>query len=153
VVVSTPNWLDERQTHAWRGYRRMRALLDLQIARVLAADSGLSEADYDVLSTLSETTGHRLRLSELAAHMLWSTSRLSHHTTRMQQRGLVVREDCAEDGRGSVVVLSPAGLKAVEAAAPAHVTSVRRNLIDLLTDEELAVLGAVSYRVIAHLTS
>jgi hypothetical protein len=50
VVVDTPNWLSAREAHAWRGYRRMRALLDLQLARDLARDSGLSEADYDVLS-------------------------------------------------------------------------------------------------------
>jgi DNA-binding MarR family transcriptional regulator len=153
VVVDTPNWLSAREAHAWRGYRRMRALLDLQLARDLARDSGLSEADYDVLSTLSETEGHRMRLSELAAHMLWSKSRLSHHTARMQQRGLVVREDAIDDGRGSVVVLAPAGLRAVEAAAPGHVASVRRHLIDLLSDEELAALDALSHRVIGKLTS
>src|SRR5688572_643779 len=75
-----PKWLTREEDAAWRGYRRMRLLLDLQIARDLVKDSGLSEADYDVLSTLSETAGRRMRLSDLAAHMLWSKSRLSHHT-------------------------------------------------------------------------
>jgi DNA-binding MarR family transcriptional regulator len=131
----------------------MRALLDLQLARDLTRETGLSEADYDVLSTLSETDGHRLRLSELATHMLWSKSRLSHHITRMQQRGLVNREDCSDDARGSVIVLTAGGRRAIGEAAPGHVESVRRHLIDLLTDNELAALEALSHRVVDHLVS
>jgi hypothetical protein len=48
---------------AWLGYRRMRARLDLQLARDLGCDSGLSEPDYDVLSTVSEAPGQRMPLA------------------------------------------------------------------------------------------
>lgn len=150
--MDEPRWLDEQENRAWRGYRRMRRLLDLELARELMQDAGLSEPDYDVLSDLSETPEQRLRLSELADRMLWSRSRLSHHISRMQQRGLVTREECATDGRGSVVVLTPAGRRAIEAAAPGHVAAVRRHLIDRLTPAEVAALGTLSQRVIDHLT-
>ena len=150
--MDEPRWLDEQEERAWRGYRRMRRLLDLELARELMQDAGLSEPDYDVLSDLSETPEQRLRLSELADRMLWSRSRLSHHISRMQQRGLVTREECATDGRGSVVVLTPAGRQAVEAAAPGHVAAVRRHLIDRLTPAEVSALGTLSQRVIGHLT-
>ncbi|MGS2614185.1 MarR family winged helix-turn-helix transcriptional regulator [Micromonospora sp. LZ34] len=150
--MEQPRWLDEREQRAWRGYRRMRRLLDLELARELMRDAGLSEPDYDVLSDLSETPGQRLRLSELADRMLWSRSRLSHHLTRMQQRGLVTREECATDGRGAIVTLTAAGRQAIEAAAPGHVAAVRRHLIDLCTPEEIAALDALTHRVIARLT-
>jgi DNA-binding MarR family transcriptional regulator len=150
--MSEPRWLNDREMRAWIGYRRMRLLLDLQINRDLMNESGLSEPDYDVLSDLSQTEGHRMRLSDLAAHMRWSKSRLSHHVTRMQQRGLVDREECADDGRGSMLVLTPRGERAIVAAAPGHVASVRRHIIDLLTDEELDTLAALSHRVIDHLS-
>ncbi|MEU8157755.1 MarR family transcriptional regulator [Micromonospora sp. NPDC048986] len=149
--MEAPRWLDEREERAWRGYRRMRLLLDLELARELTQDAGLSEADYDVLSDLSETPQGRLRLRELADRMLWSRSRLSHHLTRMQQRGLVTREECADDARGSVVVLSPAGRQAIESAAPGHVAAVRRHLIDLLTPAEVDALGALTHRVVDRL--
>ncbi|MEV4462947.1 MarR family transcriptional regulator [Micromonospora echinofusca] len=149
--MEQPRWLDEREQSAWRGYRRMRRLLDLELARELMRDAGLSEPDYDVLSDLSETPDQRLRLSELADRMLWSRSRLSHHLTRMQQRGLVTREECASDGRGAVVVLTAEGRRAVEAAAPGHVAAVRRHLIDLLTPDEVAALDALTHRVVDHL--
>lgn len=144
-------WLDEREDRAWRGYRRMRRLLDLELARELTQDAGLSEADYDVLSDLSETPQGRLRLRELADRMLWSRSRLSHHLTRMQQRGLVSREECADDARGSIIALTPAGRQAIESAAPGHVAAVRRHLIDLLTPAEVEALGALTHRVVDHL--
>lgn len=149
--MAKPRWLDDQEMHAWMGYRRMRALLDLQLARDLMQDSGLSESDYDVLSTLSETEGQRLRLGDLADWMLWSKSRLSHHITRMQQRGLVDREACADDARGSMIVLTAAGMRAIVAAAPGHVESVRRHLFDHLTPDEVASLAAMSHRVVDHL--
>ncbi|HEX6872622.1 MAG TPA: MarR family winged helix-turn-helix transcriptional regulator [Micromonosporaceae bacterium] len=147
-----PRWLDEDEARAWRGYRRMRALLDLQLARELMRESGLSEPDYDVLSTLSETPGHQMRLTELAATMLWSKSRLSHHISRMCQRGLVDRAECLGDARGSVVVLTPTGLRMIEEAAPGHVASVRRHMIDLMEPDEIATLAAFSQRIVAHLS-
>jgi DNA-binding MarR family transcriptional regulator len=151
--MDDPHWLTETEDRAWRGYRRMRTLLDLQIARDLTRESGLSEADYDVLSNLSETEGHRQRLTELAARMLWSQSRLSHHITRMQHRGLVTREDCAADGRGSFVVLTPEGLRAIDVAAPGHVASVRKYFIDLLTRDQVEMLATVTSTVVDHLAT
>jgi DNA-binding MarR family transcriptional regulator len=143
--------LDPAEMRAWLGYRRMHALLDLQIARDLAADSGLSETDYDVLSNLSETADHKMRLTDLAAHMLWSKSRLSHHVTRMQQRGLVRREGSPTDARSAVVALTDAGRKAIENAAPAHLESVRRNFIDHLTRAEIKALGELAEKVVTKL--
>jgi DNA-binding MarR family transcriptional regulator len=146
-----PRWLSEREDRAWRGYRRVHVQLDLLIARDLLADSGLSEADYDVLSTLSETKGCRLRLSDLAAHLLWSTSRASHQIARMQSRGLVAREASTADARGAVVVLTPRGRESIAAAAPPHVESVRRHLLDALTPAQVDALAAIADTVLAHL--
>ena len=143
-------WLDDAEMRAWLGYRRMFLLLNAAVNRDLADDSGLSEPDYDVLSNLSATPDHRGRLSELAARMLWSQSRLSHHISRMEQRGLVTREECDTDGRGSVVVLTKAGRRAIETAAPQHVESVRRNIIDVLSPAQIEALGDIAETVIEH---
>jgi DNA-binding MarR family transcriptional regulator len=144
------NWLNEDEQRAWRAYRRMTLLVDAAVARELTRDSGLSMPDYHVLSTLSEAEGHRRRLTELAGRMQWSASRLSHHVTRMEQRGLVTRADCSEDLRAAYVVLTDVGWAAIEAAAPDHVESVRAHLIGALTPEELAALTAIGEKVIAQ---
>lgn len=150
--VTASRWLDDDEQRAWRAYRRMRLLLDAQIARDLHADSGLSAPDYDVLSDLSESEGHQLRVTDLAARLQWSKSRLSHHLSRMEQRRLVRREDCSSDARGAVIVLTDEGLRTIEAAAPDHVRSVRRHFIDVLTPKQLNALTKISDTVVAHLT-
>ena len=152
TAATAPAWLDENEARAWRGYLRMNGLLSAELARQLVADSGLSAADYDVLVPLSETPGHRLRMRELGAQLLWEKSRLSHHITRMQGRGLVRREDCASDARGAFVVITEQGLTAITEAAPAHVANVRRVLFDHLSPEEVRMLGNVTHRIADYLT-
>ncbi|MGB9112897.1 MAG: hypothetical protein WCF24_09255, partial [Acidimicrobiales bacterium] len=77
-TISSTKWLTLDEQQAWRNYRRMRQLLDLQLARDLERDSGLSEPDYDVLTTLTERDDARWRMGDLATRLLWSTSRLAH---------------------------------------------------------------------------
>ena len=146
-------WLTKAEERSWRAYRRMRTLLDLQVTRDLARDSGLSDADYDVLSTLTEVPDHRWRASELAARLLWSSSRLSHHVGRMERRGLVAREGCDADGRGATLTLTAKGWRTIQEAAPAHVESVRRHFVGLLSPDQIAALEEISQTVIEHLTS
>ena len=145
-------WLDPEQERAWRRYRRMRTLLDLQISRDLRNDSGLSESDYDVLSTLSESSDGTWRAREFAARLMWSTSRLAHQIGRMEQRGLVERRGTEDDARGAVVALTEDGWATLRAAAPAHVASVRRNLMDLLTPTDVKALDRIAAKVVDHLT-
>ncbi|HEX6336765.1 MAG TPA: MarR family winged helix-turn-helix transcriptional regulator [Jiangellaceae bacterium] len=146
-------WLNPTEERAWRGFRRMFTLLEGQLARELTDESGLSMADYTVLSNLVEAEGRRWRITELADHMQWSQSRLSHQIRRMETRGLVQRDDVSDDGRGTVVVLTRDGTRAIAAAALGHFRSVRMHMIDLLTDEQLQTLGDISDIVVSHLTS
>lgn len=144
------NWLSPAEQRAWRAYRRMVLLADSAISRELAQQSGLSMPDYLVLSTLSEADDHRRRLTELASRMQWSPSRLSHHVTRMEQRGLVTRAECSTDLRAAYVVLTDVGWDAIRAAAPGHVASVREHLIDLLDAEDIAALTTIGEKVATH---
>jgi DNA-binding MarR family transcriptional regulator len=151
LTVAKTRWLSGEEEAAWRRYRRMRTLLDLAISRDLRRDSGLSEADYDVLSTLSESADGSWRARDLATRLLWSTSRLAHQVGRMEQRGLVARSGTDTDGRGAVVALTSNGRAVLEAAAPPHVDSVRSNLIDLLTPSEIKTLHRIAGKVVDHL--
>jgi DNA-binding MarR family transcriptional regulator len=146
-----PRWLDELEARAWRGYTRMRVELEAALSRALSQHSGLSHADYAVLVELSEAEGGRLRAFQLGRALRWEKSRLSHHLKRMEARGLVCREDCAEDARGSEVVLTEEGRATIEAAAPAHVEDVRRLMLDHLTPQQLESLAAAAEAVLAGL--
>lgn len=150
-LMGETRWLNGSEDRAWRGYVRMRWLLDLQISRDLARDSGLSEADYTVLTVLSDATDQRLRLIELAERMLWSKSRLTHHIDRMAERGLVRRAAHGRSSRATDAVLTAEGRRRITAAAPLHVASVRRHFIDVLTPDQIDALGAATEAVLRHL--
>lgn len=148
-----PPWLDEREMRAWRGFHRLRAELVAHLARELARDSGLTEADYAVLVEVSEAPGRRMRSRDLARALRWDRSRISHQLGRMEARGTVRRESCAEDGRSFNVVLTDAGMSAIEAAAPAHVAAVRHCFTDVLTPEQLDTFGDIAEAITTHLAT
>lgn len=144
-------WLDDREQRAWRGLLTMRSELDAHLRRSLARSSGLSDADYSVLVSLSEAPGDRMRVFELVRELQWEKSRLSHQLRRMEQRGLVERTDCDTDGRGAFVALSPAGRAAITDAAPQHVAEVRRHFADVLSDDQLDELTRITDAVTASI--
>lgn len=146
-------WLTQREMAGWGGFTMMRLKLLPHMARELQHRTGLSEADYDVLVALSEAPDDRLRLGELGERLEWEKSRLSKHFGRMSNRGLVVREDCLTDSRGAFAVLTKAGRKTIEAAAPVHVELVRRWFIDALTPAELDAMAAISAAVLDRLNA
>ncbi|MEU5902987.1 MarR family winged helix-turn-helix transcriptional regulator [Micromonospora sp. NPDC047467] len=140
-------WLSKDEEHAWRSFRRLLTALPARLSRDLARDSGLSPADYEVLSTLSEKPNRRWALKDLAAKMEWSRSRLSHHAARMQARGLIDKEPDPQDARGCILHLTDDGFTVLEEAAPHHLRSVRARFLDHLSPDELAVLRKLSTRI------
>ena len=144
-------WLDEGEQRAWRAYLRMHSQLAARLNRQLQADSGLSLADYEVLVLLTDTPEAYVRPFEMQRRLQWEQSRLSHHLTRMQRRGLIERRECDEDGRGALIVLTDTGREAIEAAAPGHVEAVRGLFFDGLTRDQIEMLEKLATRVLDRL--
>ena len=122
----------------WRGFIETSERLRAIIGSRMQADSGLSTGDYSVLLSLSEASDHRARSSELAAKIGWERSRLSHHLGRMEQRGLIRRDDCATDSRGAEVVLTSAGADAFRRASAPHLHAIQHLFVGALTPSQLA---------------
>src|ERR1700757_3709048 len=136
-------WLSADEQQAWRATVHLSQLLMRQLDRDLNAH-GLNGRDYEILVELSEAPDHRLRMTELADATSQSRSRLSHPLSRMESRGLVRRDDCEGDKRGTFAVLTAEGMAAIERVAPYHVDNVRRHFIDRLSPRQLAeITGAI----------
>ena len=150
--MANVRWLTEREERAWRTLQLMQLRLEGELARQLAADSGLSYPDYLVLAALTARQD-RMRVFELATVLGWEKSRLSHHLGRMVDRGLVAKEPCPDDRRGAFIVVTPHGRREIEAAAPGHVEAVRRLFVDLLEPAQLDVIGDVAETVLEAMTS
>jgi DNA-binding MarR family transcriptional regulator len=149
--MAEPRWLDQREAHLWQAYRDLQRELRNALDRQLVHAAGLSGPEYALLVPLSEAPGGRLRARDLGSMVGWDRSRISHQLSRMGHRGLVTREPCPDDARGSMVRLTPAGRSAIEAAAPNHVATVRRLFLDPLSDDELDTLATLFDRLLAGL--
>ncbi|MGC0143016.1 MarR family winged helix-turn-helix transcriptional regulator [Pseudactinotalea sp. Z1732] len=142
-------WLTPHQQQQWRAIQRGMALVTDRLDRDLVAAEGLSLHEYEVMVRLSEVPERRLRMSTLADQLVHSRSRLTHTVGRMEAKGLVSRCKADGDGRGVQCVLTDAGFERLAAAAPTHVASVRRRLVDVLDDDQLDALGAAFTRIAA----
>jgi DNA-binding MarR family transcriptional regulator len=142
-------WLSAQEEHVWRAWNQLTAELTAGLQRTMQAEAQLSMPDYGVLVHLTDSPEGRVRVSDLASLLQWERSRLSHHLTRMEGRGLVERTECAEDGRGAFIGVTTAGRTAIEQAAPSHVAAVRRLVFDHLDAQDVAALAAVLDKLLA----
>jgi DNA-binding MarR family transcriptional regulator len=145
--MTEPRWLDADQQHTWRAFLEASRLVLEQLDRELQRDAGMPHAYYEILVRLSEQPDRSLRMSELADSSQSSRSRLSHAVARLEERGWVSREGCAEDRRGAVAVLTDAGYRALADAAPGHVEGVRTHLFDRLSPAQVGQLRRISEAV------
>ncbi|HEX8305771.1 MAG TPA: MarR family transcriptional regulator [Jatrophihabitans sp.] len=147
--MTETRWLNAEEQAAWRSFvDGVRALIDV-LDRQLQADSNLPHSYFEILIPLSEAEGRTLRMSELAEAARSSRSRLSHAVARLEERGWVRRLTCPTDRRGQLAQLTDEGFAIVEAAAPGHVDTVRKYLIDRLTPEQLRAMGEIGQLLLA----
>jgi len=143
--------MDATELRVWRDFVETGDHLRSLLASRLQVESDLSTGDYAVLLALSEATGKRLRSSELAAHIDWERSRLSHHLGRMESRGLIAREKCADDSRGSEIVLTTVGASQFRRASAPHFRAVQELFLHALDPELLAKVDDVNRALREHL--
>jgi DNA-binding MarR family transcriptional regulator len=133
-------WLTSEQQRIWRAYllgsARLADKLDADLRRF-----GLDLAEYEILVSLEEAPGRRLRMSELAEAVHQSRSRLTHTIARMERAALVRRTTCPSDRRGVWAELTDTGLELLQLAAPSHVAAVRRNFVEAMSEEDYGSLG------------
>lgn len=141
----------KEQLRVWREYIETAEALRSRLASRMQSESSLSLGDYQVLLALSEAEADRLRSSQLAARIGWERSRLSHHLGRMEKRGLIRREACAEDSRGADVVLSEDGARAFRSGSLPHLQAVRELFSDALSSDQSAQLAALTASMRTHL--
>lgn len=144
-----PRWLTADQQRIWRDWLRVVAWTSEQLNADLRPHN-LDLNEYEVLVVLSEAPDHSMRMSQVAEGSNQSRSRLTHTIGRMERRGLVTRETASDDRRGVIATLTDAGFAKLKKAAPDHVESVRRVLIDPIAGEDLTAIGRALTDVLAN---
>lgn len=143
-------WLTEEETEAWRPLAALVLLLPSHFEEPLQAH-GLSFFEYSLLVVLSHAADRTMPMSELAHLANGSLSRTSHTARRMEQRDLLERHRCPDDGRVTLVTLTDNGYRQLTKAAPSHVESVRRTIFDALTPSQAMELGQLATTVLSHI--
>lgn len=145
--MHTP-WLNDSEQAAWRSFLAMHTQVQHALRLQLQRDTELSASDYEILVCLSEALDGTLRSYQISAIVQWEPSRLSHQLRRMNDRGLVDRQDCPTDGRGVTVAITARGRDAITRAAPLHVAEVRRVFIDRLSPTQLDQLVSIAQSIV-----
>lgn len=147
MVDDVVPWLDADEMSVWRTFIVASQGVDAALDRQLQRDADMAHSHYAVLVTLSEAPDRTVRMGELARRLHFSSSRLAHAVTRMEARGWVTRERCADDRRGQLARLTDRGAEALRDAAPGHVALVRRIVFDPLDRDEQAQLRELFDRI------
>jgi len=150
-IVESPRWLDPGEMRAWRAFIDGSQRLLEVLNRELSDAHGLSLADYRILVLLSEANSRAMRMSDLADGIVASRSRLTHQIRRLEAAGIVTRQECVDDKRGVLAILTAEGRRRLEAAAPTHLEGVRKHLIDQLGAAEQRTVTEVFERADAAL--
>lgn len=148
MQTSTRRQLSPVELRAWRVLLRVHAHVTRQLEAELLADQGMALGTYDVLVQLSESPGRRLRMTDLAERVLLSRSGLTRLVDRLEKEGLVQREPCPDDARGTFTVLTEAGQERLATAAPGHLAGVHEHLTGRFDEDELRVLERLLGRVL-----
>ncbi len=135
--------LNEDEMQIWNMWKGSFKRVFGRVVKEMSDHTGLSEGDFGVLDRLVQFGNGKLRQQELADSMDWDKSRLSHHLTRMEKRGLVLRKPSDTD-RGVQVMITSAGKSALAEALPIVSKAIRRHFLDLITDQDIESIARMA---------
>jgi DNA-binding MarR family transcriptional regulator len=141
VPPPAPEPLSDAEEAVVRAFGRVLLVLPRALDADLAREQRMSLSEYTALRILSETPGHRMRMSELAAACDMSLSGMTRLAAKLESLGFLERVPCESDARGFNAVLTGAGLARLREAWPAHLASVRRHIFDHLDEVDLHKLA------------
>lgn len=144
-------WLNDDELASWMKLAGVMLKLNPALDSQLQRDSDLTHFGYLCLAMLSEKDDRVLRMSELAARVNASLSRLSHVVTKLETRGFVERLPCADSRRVTMVHLTDKGYAVLEEAAPGHVETVRSLVYDGLNAADVEDLQRIMGTILARL--
>ncbi len=144
--------MNNAESTAWNTFLSAHDRVLARLDGDLAAECGMTLAEYEVLLHLAEAPDQRLRMNELAELARLSPSGLTRRFDALVRRGWVARERCEDDRRGVVAQLTAEGYERQKAAAPVHLRGTRAYFLDQLDDDQLSALGSMMERV-AELSS
>jgi DNA-binding MarR family transcriptional regulator len=136
-------YLTDAEFRAWHGCLQFTDTVMRALDAALTAAHGISVKEFDVLITLFNAPGGRLRMTELAERVVLTPSGVTHLVTRLERDGLVSRSVDEDDRRSFFAALTRDGRRRLRESRPTHNEVVRTHLTRRLTATQLTTLGAL----------
>lgn len=149
MSVSTDPMLDESRLAAWQALLDAHATVRVVLECELEQERGLALTVYDVLVQLASASGGRLRMQELARRLVFSRSGVTRLVDRMARDGLVGREPCPDDRRGTFAVITEAGRETLRDASGVHLRGIATHFGSVLDDADVTALRRAMEKVLA----
>jgi len=140
--------LAPEELSAWRGLLRVHSALVKALDAELLARHDMPLTSYEVLINLQAAPGRRRRMAELADGVLLSRSGMTRLVDRLEREGLLERDACTDDGRGTYAVLTDKGEEWLGRARPTHLDGVRERFLQHFEPDELVMLATFWERVL-----
>src|SRR5690606_22103463 len=102
-----------------------------EIFTAMSADfenTPISQAEYDVLLTVTRAPEMTVRLREVTTRMLISQPSVSRLVDRMVARGLITKCADPDDGRGALITATTAGARSFREVATVHARSIATHM-------------------------
>ena len=141
--IRADEYLTDSEFRAWHGCLAFTNAVARELDAALVAAHGISVKEFDVLITLFNARGARLRMTELAERVVLSPSGVTHLVTRLERDGLVSRVVDEDDRRSFFTALTSEGRRRLRESRPTHNEVVRNRLTRRLTATQLAAMGAL----------
>jgi len=150
-MATDTRWLNTEESAAWVRLIALAELLPGALDAQLLRDAGLTHFEYVALMSLADAPNRTMRMTELASRTNATLPRLSHVARRLEERELIERFPCPEDRRATNATITQAGLDLLASAAPGHVDTVRANVLDALSPDQLEQLYQIAGAVLTRL--
>lgn len=128
-----------QQSRAWLALIGTAELLPVALDAQLQRDSSMTHYEFILLTVLQRQGA--MRLSDLAAATNAALPRASKVASRLQQRGLIERQESTEDRRSVKLTLTKQGRRQLVLATPGHFDTVHRLVLDQLSEAQLDSLA------------
>jgi DNA-binding MarR family transcriptional regulator len=136
--------LSEAEKELWHALKKLSEVGLAAVGSVIESATGLSGADFGILSRLEDLGGGVLPQQELQLSLGWDRSRLSHQLTRMESRGLLQRQAAAR--RVTVKILRN-GRDVIAAARPIHAAAIREHIFPHINAKEADLIVRLVRRI------
>jgi DNA-binding MarR family transcriptional regulator len=139
--------INEERLAVYFALSEVGALLSHAVEQQLRRDGDLTYVQFQILATLGDSGSGSLRMTDLADRIVYSRSGVTYQAGRLERRRLISRAPSTEDERSTVVSLTAEGRKLLGQVISGHTAVVQRMLFATLSDDDIAVLGAILGRV------